>query len=77
MKQEIEQAISLIENEIQILKSEIVSLSEEIKECTDSETRKTLFAEKKEVQADLDWAVNELTRLKNLEVPSENGNEEQ
>ena len=46
--------------ELQDLKNELIEVCNLIKECTESEERKALFEEKKQVQAEIDEIENEL-----------------
>lgn len=58
--------IQQTENEIKTLKAELKICLNAIKDCKDSETRKSLFEEKKEIQADIESAEFDLKNLKEV-----------
>lgn len=59
-----EEAIKIVEAELKELKAELVSIAKEIKEVKDSQTRKALFSDKKQIQADIEEATKQLALLK-------------
>lgn len=64
LSKERQEAIKLVEAEIKELKSELVSIAKEIKDVKDSDTRKALFSEKKQIQSDIEEANKHLATLK-------------
>jgi hypothetical protein len=58
-----DQQIKETEQEIAQLKAELIVCCNAIKDCKDSEQRKKLFEEKKEIQGDIDDAENDLKVL--------------
>lgn len=58
--------IEQIEKEIKTLKAELKICCNAIKDCKDSETRKSLFEEKKEIQGDIESAEFDLKNLKEV-----------
>lgn len=59
-----EEAIKIVEAELKELKAELVSIAKEIKEVKDSQTRKALFSDKKQIQSDIEEATKQLAMLK-------------
>lgn len=77
-----ENLIKETEAELKELKSELIVVSKAIKVCKTSEEREKLFDEKKEIQADIEEAENELKTLIELvaktpvvEQPTEESNQ--
>ncbi len=70
-------AIKVVESELKQLKEELISIAKEIKNVKDSETRKALFEEKKQIQSDIDEANKHLAMLNGEDesMPSEELNE--
>jgi seryl-tRNA synthetase len=58
-----DQHIKETEKEIAELKAELIVCCKAIKDCKDSEERKRLFEEKKEIKADIEEVENELKTL--------------
>jgi len=73
-----ENEIKSVEKEIKELQAELVNIAKEIKKVKDSETRKALFTEKKQIHDDIEDAKNHLAMLKGEDIlmPTNESDEE-